>query len=272
MILNLGGLIMNLENKEKQKKSFSYYLDIALQKSNMNMSELAKKIGVTRQHMALLKKENASPSSKLLTKIYEALEERKLEDADIIPVIMTGLDLQSKNLEAIFESLPYSIHHESGKVLESRCILTDKLAECLYDDFLDETIKMVQKDIVYYYFLPKGSSDWQNMLIKAGVIDPNNEKLLKEKTYCIKSPSFFICSRMRIDNITYPDPEVYLSLGPITAPTLQSLSLDVACNIINIVSTIVEKAKKARKQNESTIVYQAKDMTLKFELEGDTII
>ena len=57
-----------------------------------------------------------------------------------------------------------------------------------------------------------------------------------------------------------------------TAPSLRRLSPEIASNIINITAIIAEKAKRARKEKKSELLYQGEGITLKFELECDMVM
>ena len=264
---------MNLGNDESIARDFTYYLDIALNEGNLNANQLAKEIDITRQHITSLRKGGVIPSSKLLKKICEALNKKGVEFCHIVPLLYAALDMIDENTIPMLEGLPYPFSYEpKDKSLESRCIITDKLGECIYEDVFNETITALRENIIYYYFLPHQSSDWQRMLVKAGSKAFDAEKLVRENSYCIKCPSCFIYSRIRIDNITCPNPETFINVGSTATPSLRRLSPEIASNVINIAAIVVEKAKRAREEKISEVVYQGEGIMLKFELESDSVV
>lgn len=262
---------MDSRNK-KVKKDFSYRLGELLNKANLSLRDFSKEINVSRQHLTLLKKRKSLPSTKLLHKICETLRERNIQDKYIIPLLYAGLDIQDENSEAMYEGFPFPFDYASeDKDLKSRCIITDILAECVYDEILEDTAKMLLREVEYYYFLPKESPDWQTMIYYAEKMNPAYGKRIRDNSYCIKCPSSFIYSRMRIDNINCLDPKPFISLGPTSCPTLHPLPLETTAKFISVLKNIIAQAKIARIQKESTLIYQGDGIMLKFELETNTV-
>lgn len=263
---------MNSENR-KTEKNFAIYFDKALEKSNLNLAKLSEKTGISRQHITLIKKTGSIPSSKLLRNIFQCFQEAGVEDSILYSLVFSALDILDKDSEAICQNLPLVFDYQpKDKEIKSRCIWTDILGESLDDNILKTTLDDLHKGIIYYYFLPQGSGDWQEMIDRAAAIDPENEQLVRQKTYCIKCPSYIIYSRIRIDNITSSNPEAYVSLGPSDLPSLRRLPSENAFQIISLTKSIVWKAERAKSSRQSTIAYRSENMELTFKLEDKTII
>lgn len=262
---------MNSENRKAEKR-FAIYFDKALEKSNLNLVKLSKEIGISRQQINVIKK-TGSISSKLIKKIFQCFRKEEVEDSILYLLVFSALDILDKNSEAFCLNPPLVFDYQpSYKKIQSRCIWTDILGESLHDDILTKTLDDLHNGMTYYYFLPQGSDDWQEMIDRAAAIAPENEQLVREKTLCIKCPSYIIYSRLRIDNITCSNPDVYVSLGPSDLPSLRQLPLENAFQIVSLTKSIIWKAKRARSSGKSTITYRSENMELTFKLEDKTII
>ncbi len=262
---------MNSESKKTQKTEFAYHLEHILLNYHLSVKKLASEAKLSRQNLTSLKHGNCHPSTKILKKIYDVLKkENRVPSHDLVPFIFSGIGLEEG--PAFYMGQPYPIGYKpNGEKLQSRCIVTNILGECIYETILDETIRNLKKEIPYYYFLPRSSSEWNSMLIRSRLEYPEDAHLIQKRAYCIRCPEFLIYSRMRIDNIESPKPSVYMALGTSDAPALYGVDPIMSSEFVRHLKVIVGLARDARKQGQHIIPYEANGVKLEFELETNQL-
>lgn len=257
---------MTSETEDNRIVAFSNALRHVLEESKLTITQLAKEASLSRQYFTLLKQGDATPSTTLLRKVCAVLQRHGVAPRDLTSLVFSAIGIDAT--PAFYLGQPFTFTHQGRtKPLKTRCILTDILAECIYDSVLTETIDALQENVGYFYFLARSSPDWERMLAKASTLDPRHEKLLREKSYCIRCPDSFVYSRMRIDNIHEPEPSVYISLGPSTAPALYHVQREIVITLVGVLATVIEKATRARTEGERNLSYKASGIELSFELE-----
>lgn len=268
------------ENSTHLDMEFKNCLDRALSMANLTLVHLAKIASLSRQHLTALKgKKDSMPSIKAIYGVCDVLKnDYDVDETLLIPLVCSALNRGSKGKKLISETILQNIPHppdfrSQAKNLESRCIITDSLLECLYEDVLTETLELMKRGITFYYFLPIRSRDWHRMIVKAAYLKKENRQLIKKKSYCLKSSiNDFLYPRIRIDNIDTPKPEAYINLGTASAPILQELQPDIAHPLIDSIQVIIDKIKLARKDGESTVSFRDEGIELAIRLEDETII
>jgi len=263
-------------NTEKQKTAdFKLAFDHALEQAGVTLTELASKGSFSRQNIAELKRGNSDPTMGLVRKIWKTLRrEYDVDSRELIRLLVAamGSDISDEDTQTIIKAQPYTFKkHEVNKIktgLENRCVLTDILAERTYQEALDHTLRQMEKETTYFYFLPQSNTDRQTVL--ANVPEKDLEKFQK-KAYFIKSPDLLFFVRIRIDNIGLPGQDAYYSISPpddsAGNPVIYPLHPVTIERIVNILLPVVAQVRDLKDRGEHHLPVPTTGGALHFELD-----
>lgn len=240
--------------KENQELTFGRYLDYILSSSSLTLEKIAEETGMSRTNLAKLKK-GGRPRTNTLIKICNILLTHGLQNADISPLVFSGLNISEP--QSFFLGQPYPLGYKGEYGLTSRCVLTDRIYESYYPEILDQTIRNLKKGVDYFYFLPtpRSRSELELLLLRAYERSEKDKKILRDKPYFIESPGEFIYSRFRIDNIKNPDYKVWHINGPYDKLSLVESSTGYMSDFIEFLRIMMEKAELARHKEDDTFTY-----------------
>lgn len=262
---------MNYDANDNLARDFKGALDHLLERAHLSLTDLAKAAEISRPNLQELKNGTWRPRTKTLIAICHVFQSKGLTLRQLTPLIFLALGLQSivpQDREAFFLGQPYPFRYPPEMNLSTRTIFTDLLAECIYEDVLAETVQLMEAHgVEYFYFLPKGSPEWEQMLAKIDALYPQHSGLFRTRAFCIYAPYFLIYTRMRIDNIEADTRTVFLNLGTRRAPTLHRFDGSVIDHLIPILATVAAKARQARRTGEKTYRHMADGIGLIFDFQ-----
>lgn len=266
------GLPMNSAD-ERPLIDFGAALGQALDRAGWTPSELARQIGVTRQHVTKLRNGGAKPSAELVRSICEALLKKSnpvpFRDVTALALAAVGIRGSDRRYDgALLANQPFTLDHELRKTtLLTRTIVSDVIGEVFYSEILDDTIEQMNKSARYFYFLLPGSTQRQSMLARVAERGTEALALVKEWAYFIESPESLFIARLRIDNIGEPTQEACYCVGSEQSPAFHNMQPATADRITSILLPVVLEAPSLRAQTEETTTVKIGGMSLQFRLD-----
>lgn len=245
-------------SSDDKQRPFATRLDAILEDAGVSLPALAKDADVSRTHLESIKRGDSIPSGSLLRKLSTALLNcEAVRPRDVIGLLIDAIAGDQDRLTRILPGVPEHILDHRSTTAGTRGILTDVLAECLYEKVLLETLdEMEHSNTEYLYFLPKASQDWESLYVKIKRDHPSHLARFRKQALCVLCPDYLVYSRMRIDRFFSADPSVYISLGRRTDPVLFPVENEVVRNLLGLLKAIAEKARLTRQTNETYIRHQ----------------